>query len=493
MKIFSKGSRLFLGLVFFAVSLTLISARCSSNGDANTSTAYASSGVSGKISSSSVSFLESLQKANREVSAYVLPSVVTITVVETKKVKTQSYNFPFDFFGWGNNGNDGDSEREYKSEALGSGFIVRKKGNTYYVLTNQHVIGNATDITVVLNNEEHVSAKLVGTDARKDIAMISFEYDKELPVIALGDSDTVKVGDPVFAFGSPMGFESSVTNGIISAVGRSGGPDNQNINDFLQTDTAINQGNSGGPLVNIYGEVIGVNNWIASSSGGSQGLGFSIPINNVKRSIDDFITYGQAKYGWLGIQLASSSDELLESLGIKEKEGALAVQLFIGSPAHKGGILPGDFIIELNGKKVKSYDSLVRDVGDLHAGENAKFTVIRNGKQIELTVKIEERNENMVTDSSKLWPGFSPYPITDKIAKELNLKNKNGVVVAGMGTKTPAVSMGLKTGDVIKKVNDVSVANLKDFYAELSKGSKEFWFEIERDGETFSTIRYKVK
>ena len=491
MKNFRKISQVFFGLIFFAVSLTFISARCSSSGNAHTSTAYASSGVNGKISGSSISFLENLQKANREVSEFVLPSVVTITVVETKKVPVPEFNFPFDFFGWDNGGED--SEREYKSQALGSGFIVRKKGSTYYVLTNQHVVGNATDITVVLNNKEHIPAKLVGTDSRKDIAMVSFEYKDELPVIALGDSDTVQVGDPVFAFGSPMGFESSVTNGIISAVGRSGGPDNQNINDFLQTDTAINQGNSGGPLVNIYGEVIGINNWIASSSGGSQGLGFSIPINNVKRSIDDFISYGQAKYGWLGIQLIQSSDELLDSLGIKERSGALAVQLFIGSPAHKGGLLPGDFIIELNGKKVKSYDGLVRDVGDLHAGEKAVFKVIRNGKQLELTVKIEERNEKIVADSSKLWPGFSPYPITDKIAKELKLKNKNGVLVAGMQTKTPAVSMGLKNGDIIKKINDTAVANLKEFYAELSKDSKEVWFEIEREGETFSTIRYKIK
>lgn len=491
MKNIKKGSRFFLSLLFFAFLLTFISARCSSGGDAKVSTVYASTGVGGKISSSSVSFLENLQKANRELASYVLPSVVTITVVETKTVQIPEFDF-FDFFGFGPNGNGG-GEREYKAEALGSGFIVRQKGKTYYVLTNQHVIGKANEITVVLNGGEHVEAKLVGTDSRRDIALVSFEYDKELPVMVLGDSDIVRVGDLVFAVGSPMGFEASVTSGIISAIGRSGGPDRRNINDFLQTDTAINQGNSGGPLVNIYGEVIGINNWIASSSGGSQGLGFSIPINNVKKAIDDFISDGQVKYGWLGVQLTETSDELVKSLELKEKNGALVVQLFIGSPAHKGGILPGDFITKLNGKKISSYEGLVRDVGDLRAGESANFTVIRNGKEINLKVKIDERDETIVSDSSKLWPGFSAYPITDEIAKQLELKTKNGVLVAGIQTKTPAVLMGLKNSDIITKVNDVKVNNLKEFYAELSKGQKEVWFEIERSGESFSTIRYRLK
>lgn len=490
MKKIEKGSKFFLSLVFFAFLLTFISARCSSGGDANTVTAYASTGVGGKISSSSISFLESLQKANRELASYVLPSVVTITVVETKTVQLPEFDF-FDFFGWGPNGDGG--EREYKSRALGSGFIVSQNGKTYYVLTNQHVIGNATEITVVLNDGEHVEAKLVGTDSRRDIALVSFEYDQELPVMVLGDSDIVRVGDPVFAIGSPMGFESSVTSGIISAIGRSGGPDRRNINDFLQTDTAINQGNSGGPLVNIYGEVIGINNWIASSSGGSQGLGFSIPINNVKKAIDDFISHGQVKYGWLGVQLTETSEELLESLGLKNKKGALVVQLFIGSPAHKGGILPGDFITKLNGKKITSYEGLIRDVGDLRAGESASFAVIRDGKELNLNVKIDERDEAIVSDSSKLWPGFSAHPITDEVVKELKLNNKNGVLVVAIQTKTPAVLMGLKNSDIIKKVNDVSVVNLKEFYAELSKGHKEVWFEIERSGETFSTIRYRLK
>lgn len=491
MKSIKKFSKLFFRMVFFALPFTFISARCSSDPNALTKTAYASSGVKGEISQSSVSFLEQLQTANRELAAFVLPSVVTITVVETKTVRTPQFDFPFDFFGW-SQGDKGDEERQYKAEALGSGFIVRKKGHTYYVLTNQHVIGNANEITVILNNKKDVKAKLVGTDSRKDIALISFEYEQELPVITLGDSDTVRVGDPVFAFGAPMGFESSVTNGIISALGRSGGPDNQNINDFLQTDTAINQGNSGGPLVNIYGEVIGINNWIASSSGGSQGLGFSIPINNVKKALDDFISYGQVHYGWLGVQLVKSTPELLAGLDLKDKAGALAVQIFIGSPAYKGGMKAGDYIIELNGKKVKSYTELVRNVGDLLAGEKASFKVIRDGKELDLQVNIEGRNEKIVADSSKLWPGFTPYPITDEAAKELKLKNKDGVIAASITTKSPAVLMGLKNYDIIKKVNDVKISNLKEFYRELCKDYKEIWFEIEREGESFSTIRYKL-
>lgn len=488
-----KVSSLFVFLFFFIIFFAFTSARCSSSNNAITRTAYASTGVASTISPNSVSFLEQLQTANRELAAFVLPSVVTITVVETRTVQTPQFNFPFDLFGFGENGES--NSREYEAEGLGSGFIVRKKGNTYYVLTNQHVIGSATNITIVLNNGEHVSGKLVGTDSRKDIALVSFEYTEMLPLINLGDSDTVRVGDVVFAFGAPMGYEASVTSGIISAVGRSGGPDRQNINDFLQTDTAINQGNSGGPLVNIYGEVIGINNWIASSSGGSMGLGFSIPINNVKKAIDDFIDYGEVKYGWLGVQLQETNNELKGQLGISQKTGALVVQTFIDSPAYKGGLMPGDFIIKLNGKTVETYNSLTRDVGDLLAGETAHFTIIRNGNEMELPIKINSRDETIVNDSSKLWPGFSAYPLTDSIKKQLKLNTKttSGVLVTEIQTKTPAVSMGLQNYDIITKINDKPISNLKDFYARLSEAGKEIWFEIERKGETFSTIRYKMK
>ena len=288
----------------------------------------------------------------------------------------------------------------------------------------------------------------------------------------MGNSDAVEVGDIVFAVGSPLGYVSTVTRGMVSAVGRSGGPNN-NINDFIQTDAAINQGNSGGPLVNIYGQVIGINTWIASSSGGSQGLGFSIPINNVKSAIDSLISDGKLKYGWVGVQLTSADETIMKALGLGEKNGALAIDLFLGSPAFKGGIRPGDFVVKLNGKEVKSVDQLVRDVGDLRSGTTAEFVVLRDGKEQTLSVKIEERDQKIVTDSSKLWPGFIGYELSDEMRDKLKLdKKQTGVLVTNITNKTPAVIIGLKSGDVITAVNDVPVANMREFYRELAKVKK---------------------
>lgn len=470
-------------------------------------TAFAEAKTQSAIPADSIAVLEAMQKANRSISQAILPVVVTLDVVETKTVQSNPQNaFPWFFFnnpqGGGDNGSgngsgnsdDKSQKREYKSEGLGSGIIVRKAGNTFYVLTNQHVAGAANnEISVKLFDGREIPGKLVGSDERKDIALVSFDStDASIPVAKLGDSDTVQAGDIVFAVGSPLGYISSVTQGIVSAVGRSGGP-NGNINDFIQTDAAINQGNSGGPLVNIYGEVVGVNAWIASSSGGSQGLGFSIPINNVKKAIDDFISGGKVKYGWLGVSLSEADKEILTDLGIKDKKGALASQVFIGSPADKAGLVPGDFVISLGGKDVKTVDQLVRDVGDIPAGSTAKFVIVRGGKEQTLSVKIEERNETLVSDSSKLWPGFAPYPLTDAVKKELKLEGKQkGLLVMNVQVKSAAAVMGLQSGDIVTKVNDKEISGLADFYAKLSdQSAKEFWFDVVRDGQSVATLRYK--
>ena len=488
-----KPKRLNIMWIFLVsiFAFSLISAKCIVEDDSGT--VYAETPKSHVFSSDSMSFLEKMQQANRELASAVLPSVVTIDVVETRKMRNPFGDLPFRFFFGRPNEDEDDSqgEREYKTQGLGSGFIVRKSGNTYYVLTNQHVVGKASDISVLLYDGKEIKAKLVGADSRKDIALVSFESSEDIRMAKLGDSDSVEVGDLAFAIGSPMGYTSSVTQGMISAVGRHGGP-RGNVNDFIQTDAAINQGNSGGPLVNIYGEVIGINTWIASSSGGSQGLGFSIPINNVKKAIDDFINSGELKYGWLGVQLVQVEKDFLSGMNIDKKEGALAVQVFLGSPADKAGILPGDFIIELNGKVVKSVDSLARDVGDLLAGENATFKVIRDKQEISLTAKIEERDESIVEDSSKLWPGFTPALITDDVVEKLKLqKGQKGVIIANLLPKSPGVIMGLKQYDVVVEVCGVAISNMADFYRELSKPHKEVWFDIIREGQELSTVRFK--
>ena len=477
----------------------LFASSCSGN-PASATTVYADTKHSESITKETISLLEGLQSANRQVSASILPSVVTLSVTEIKKVRNplSGDGFPWFFFGIPNqeNGEKSDGkdsgEKEYKSEGMGSGVIVRKNGNTYYVLTNQHVTGSAEKIIVKLYNGHTIEGKLIGGDQRRDIALVSFEStEKDIAIAELGNSDAVEVGDIVFAVGSPLGYVSTVTQGMVSAVGRSGGPNN-NINDFIQTDAAINQGNSGGPLVNIYGQVIGINTWIASSSGGSQGLGFSIPINNVKSAIDSLISDGKLKYGWVGVQLTSADENMLKALGVGDATGALAIDVFLGSPAFKGGIRPGDFVIKLNGKDVKTVDQLVRDVGDLRSGETAEFVVIRDGTEQKLTVKIEERDQKIVGDSAKLWPGFVPYQLNEEVRGKLKLdKKQTGVLVTNVRNKTPAVIVGLKSGDIITAVNDTPVTSIREFYRELSKAKKEVWFDVIREEQTLSTLRYK--
>lgn len=502
MKVFTKKAAKILIISLAALTSFSLGVFFSTRNPGSAQTAFADSLAVAPIPADSISILEGMQKANRAVTAAVLPTVVTLDVVETKTVQNSPLEgFPWFFFG--NPNGEGDKEkgqqdgeepkREYKAEGLGSGVIIRKTGDTYYLLTNHHVAGTANEIQVKMYDGREFTGKLVGGDERKDIALVSFESkDASIPVARMGDSDSVQTGDIVFAVGSPLGYMSSVTQGIISAVGRSGGP-NGNINDFIQTDAAINQGNSGGPLVNIYGEIVGINSWIASSSGGSQGLGFSIPINNVKKAIDDFISTGKIRYGWLGVSLLNADKELLAALGQENAKGALASQIFLGSPADKGGMLPGDVVISLNGKEVKSVDQLVRDVGDLVSGETAVFRVFRDGKEQTLKVKIEERDEKTVSDASRLWPGFMPLPLNDEMKKQFKLDEKQkGVIVSGVQAKSPAAAIGLQSGDVITGVNGKEIQDLIDFYRGLSdKSSKEVWFDVLREGQTLSTMRYK--
>lgn len=492
-----KWTKTFIGTLTaaaFAFAVVYISCgKISVKGSADTVYAETPSKL---ISQDSLRIVEALQDSFRAISNGLLPSVVEVDVTETKTVTAIDPFEDFRRFFFGNPGSQdnggGKKQRSYEQKGLGSGVIVRRTGNTLYVLTNNHVAGDATKIVVKLNDGREFDGKLVGADSRMDIALVSFETkDKEIPVATLGDSDKVQTGDICFAMGAPLGFSQSVTQGIISAKGRSGSGIG-NINDFIQTDAAINQGNSGGPLVNIYGEVIGINTWIASQSGGSQGLGFSIPINNIKNAIDSFISDGKIVYGWLGVSLMDATKEYKSELGVGDKDGALASQLFIGSPAQKCGMHPGDYIIELNGNKVKNVNQLVRDVGLLEAGSQAKFKVIRSGKTVELNIKIEERSEKVSSDNGKLWPGFIASPLTENVRKELNLEDKvKGVVVSNVMEKSPAASLRIQDTDIITAVNGVGVKNLSEFYGELSKADRTINFDIYSNGGTITTGTYK--
>lgn len=475
------------------LSFGVVSFSCSKTPVVGTAgTAYAE--TSSIVPQDSLKIVEALQNSFRAISDGVLPSVVEVDVTETKTVQTID---PFDdirryFFGVPEDSeNKKGRTREYEQKGLGSGVIVRRTGDIIYVLTNNHVAGDATKISIKLNDGRNFEGKLVGSDSRMDIALVSFESkDKSIPVAILGDSDAVKTGDICLAMGAPLGYSQSVTQGIVSAKGRSGSGIG-NINDFIQTDAAINQGNSGGPLVNIYGEVIGINTWIASQSGGSQGLGFSIPINNIKGAVDSFISNGKIVYGWLGVSLMSASDDYKEALGVKDLDGALAAQVFIGSPAQKGGMRPGDYIVSVGDHKVKDVDQVQREVGLLEAGKTVDFKVIRDGKEVSLMIKIEERTEKVSSDNGKLWPGFIAAPVTEDLKKQFELDTNKGVLVTNVLPKSPAAALRIQQGDVITAVNGKSVKNLKEFYAELSKVDKSVNFDVYSNGGTITTGTYK--
>ena len=447
---------------------------------------------SNTTSREALGIVESVQQTFRNITNKMLPSVVEVDITETKTVTNPfgGMTNPFEFF-FGTP--KAPETQEYETQGLGSGVIVKKDKNTYYVLTNNHVAGAASKISIKLNDGRTFEGKLVGSDSRIDIALVSFESkDSTIPVATLGDSDDVMPGDICLAFGAPLGYSQSVTQGIISATGRSESS-MSSISDYIQTDAAINQGNSGGPLVNIYGEVIGINTWIASSSGGSVGLGFAIPINNVKTAIDSIIDKGKVVYGWVGVSLLDVNEEYKEELGVAHLTGAFAAEVFTNSPAFKGGIRPGDFIVELNDKPVKNVNQLVREVGNLPAGSKAKFGIIRGGKRIEdVVVKVEERGDETAINNSKMWPGFLAFPLDEDTKKELELgSNVKGILVTNVEEKSAAASLRLQNGDVITAVNGKKVTNLKEFYNELAKSDRSVNFDVYANGGTLTTGTYR--
>jgi Do/DeqQ family serine protease len=450
------------------------------------------------IPQSSLETAESLQNVFRAVAEKVQPSVVALKTESVQRQQIPQFDgVPWEWF-FGPRGNEGtprQREREFRSRGLGSGFIVRQSGDTYYVLTNNHVVAQADKIMVEVNDGMATSyeATVVGSDERKDLAMVSFKSKESYPLATLGDSDDVHVGDWAIAVGNPLEFMFSVTMGIVSAVGRQGGPGNT-VNDFIQTDASINQGNSGGPLVNIRGEVIGINTWIASSSGGgSVGVGFASTINGAKRTIDEFIDKGSISYGWLGVTLQEVGREMLQQLGVEGRQGALVTMVFTGSPADKGGVQPGDYIIQLNGNPVRSVPDLQLKVGDIRPGERAQFKIVRDKAERDLTVRIEQRNDEAAADNSKLWPGVSIIPLTNELREELSIeKSAEGVVAIGVTPKSPADIVGLAGRDIITKVNGEPVRDAASFYKALrEKTSRELWFEVRRGASTVETLRFK--
>ncbi len=418
----------------------------------------------------------------------VRPAVVNISTTGTVKFggrfNMPEFNFPpgsgleefFRRFG-GPNFPHGDGERESKTQALGSGFIVHASG---YVVTNNHVIDRADEITVILNDGTRLKAEVKGTDKRTDLALLKVENETPLPYVSFGDSDTARVGDWVIAIGNPFGLGGTTTTGIISARGRdiNAGP----FDDFLQIDAPINRGNSGGPLFNAKGEVIGVNTAIFSPNGGSVGIGFAIPSSTALDVVDQLRESGLVKRGWLGVQIQVVTEDIAESLGLEEARGALVADVVPDSPADKAGLTPGDVIIKYDGKDVESMRDLPKLVAATAAGDSVKLEVLRDSKSKTFSAKIEAVNDEpeVVADSSDESSGDKPKlglalaELTQENRSQYRIdENTQGVLVVDIQPGGPAAKKGLRPGDVIVKVGSEFVERPQDVIDQVQKADKE--------------------
>ena len=426
--------------------------------------------------------LEQIQYSFQQVAQKSLPVVVeinTIDVITQRIPRTQS---PWDFFfGPSPSPSPGDSEeREFRQPGLGSGVIVARTNGKVYVLTNNHVAGEAEEISISLYDGREFKGKLVGTDPRRDLAVLMFETREEIPVATLGDSDSMQVGDLVLAVGNPFGFESTITMGIVSALGRQAdtGMSVASLTDYIQTDASINPGNSGGALVNLRGEVIGINTWIASRTGSSAGLGFAVPINTAKKTVDEILTKGRVEYGWLGVQIVDVDPQRFpdyrEDFNLGDANGSFVVNIFKGSPAYKAGILPGDYITSIGGRNVKDTSELTRIVGNLPPGNRYDVSVIREGKEqiFDIRLAIREEDKEIAAQSKNLWPGMYIASLSPELREQLTIPDDlQGVLVTVIQEGSPAAEAGFRQGDVVQEVDGRTIRSAFDFYQALNNAS----------------------
>lgn len=367
-----------------------------------------------------------------------------------------------------------------RSQSLGSGFIIDPSG---IVVTNNHVIDGADEITVTMHDGVMLKATLVGKDERTDIAVLKVIADRPLPSVSFGDSDTARVGDWVLAIGNPFGLGGTVTAGIVSARGRDiqQGP----YDNFIQTDAAINKGNSGGPLFNMAGEVVGINTAIYSPTGGSVGVGFSIPASLAKNVVAQLRDYGRARRGWLGVRIQQVTPDIAESIGLKEPSGAMIAGVTDGGPADAAKIRNGDVILRFNGQDVKDMRSLPRIVADTEIGRQVPVVVWRDGKEVTLQANVGELPDDQRVASaapdrpSPAQPlelsglGLRLSSITPEARERFQLSaDQKGVLITGVMQGTPAADKGLKPGDVIVEVQQEEVTSPNDVQDRVEKVRK---------------------
>jgi Do/DeqQ family serine protease len=368
--------------------------------------------------------------------------------------------------------------RERPFQSAGSGVIFDAKNG--YIVTNAHVVENANEITVTLQDGRDLKAEVIGSDAPSDVAVLKVKPDG-LSQIPLGDSSKSEVGDFVVAIGNPFGLQHTVTSGIISGLSRSGiNPDG--YEDFIQTDASINPGNSGGALVNLRGELIGINTAILSRSGGNIGIGFAIPVNMAHSVMDQLIKYGSVKRGQLGVSMYTVTPDIAHSLGLPSAVGALVSQVVEGSPADKAGIRTGDVITSVNGQPVKSNSELRNTIGLLRVGDKVDIGLVRDGKPVKVTAVIADTSAELTGGPATIHKSFEGAALTDA-------PDAGGALVKSVEAGSAAAQAGLRTDDVIVGANRGKVANLHEL-RERAKGAAVLVLEVRR-GNTVLLIPLK--
>jgi serine protease Do len=455
------------------------------------------------LDDNSVGALLSLDQAMETLAARVTPAIVNVAV--TAKGKTdmaEQQQLPDDmqqFFGQGFGQFFGPHGRPQPQieHGIGSGVIISPDG---YIVTNNHVIDGAVDIRVTMSNRKTMKATLVGADSLTDLAVLKVDGGS-LPSIPLGDSTALHPGQTVLAFGNPLGFRFTVTRGIVSALNRPN-PYSDNARkpgEFIQTDAAINPGNSGGPLVNAHGEVVGINTFLVSSTGAFSGMGFAIPAQIVKPTVDTLIRDGKVTHGYMGIGISDVTPENSKFFDVSDASGAVVTSVESGSPAGKGGLKVGDVITELNGKKVTDAGELQVEVGQKTPGTTIKLEVVREGKSVSVPVTLEamgsrdkQSNEVSENDRGKMHWGVGLGDITPDIREQLQApKDLHGAVIEQVQPGSPADNAGLQRGDVIVQVNRHDVQSASDVQQALGsvpKGKDALILVWSNGGNTFRVL-----
>ena len=421
--------------------------------------------ASPQIQKSDYPLIDQLSDAFNNVAEKVTPSVVTVYTEQTVKTRRHPYYNFEDFFGLPNPNQR--KEREQKQQGLGSGIIVSKDG---YILTNNHVVAGADEVKVRLSNNKEYKAEIIGADKKSDIAVIKIEIDNLTP-LPFSNSDNAKTGQWVLAVGSPLSdqLQNTVTAGIISATGRNN-VSLTGYGDYIQTDAAINKGNSGGPLVNLHGELVGINTAILSQTGGYQGIGMAVPANIAKKVMNDLIDFGKVKRGFLGVYIGDVTSEFAEAYDLEDASGAVITQVHDNSPAENAGVQNDDIVIAVDGDKIENSTDLTTKIGMKQPGTKVKLTIIRDGKKKQINVKLGEfEEEQEISAKSSESESVKKMGLTaNNISPELKNKYKipgniDGVVITSVEPGSVLHRFGIKAGDIIDKINRKRIKNTDDY------------------------------